>query len=163
MGVYIGERVLIGNRVKIENGASVFEGVTLDDGVFVGPHACLTNDRFPRAINADGTLKGPRDWELSTTRVREGASLGAGTITVAGITIGRWALIGAGSVVVKEVPDHGMAVGNPARLIGFVCVCARRLREDPHGFFVCDHCGLRYRPGDGETGLVGAFTGEAPP
>jgi UDP-2-acetamido-3-amino-2,3-dideoxy-glucuronate N-acetyltransferase len=148
-GAYVGEGVRIGDRVKIQNGASIYPGATVEDGVFVGPHVCFTNDRHPRAINADGSLKSEDDWELGTIVVRQGASLGAGSILIAGVTVGRWALVAAGAVVARDVPDHGLVAGNPARLVGHVCVCARRLREESEGSLVCSHCGRRYR---GESG-----------
>ncbi len=139
-GVYVDAHVRIGNRVKVQNYVSIYEGVTIEDGVFVGPHAVFTNDKQPRAINPDGTLKAATDWTLSHTLVREGASLGANSTIVCGITIGRWAMIGAGSVVTRDVPDFGLVVGNPARLIGYVCRCGQRL---PVGVdaasYVCDH------------------------
>jgi len=147
-GAYVGEGVRIGDRVKIQNGASIYPGATLEDGVFVGPHVCFTNDRYPRAINADGTLKAAGDWELGTILVQTGASIGAGAVLMAGITIGRWALVGAGSVVMHDVPDYGLVAGNPARLIGNVCVCAHRLSGEAHaGRLVCGHCGAAYRCG----------------
>jgi acetyltransferase-like isoleucine patch superfamily enzyme len=116
--------VHIGDNVKIQNGISVYHGVVLEDGVFCGPHMVFTNDRAPRAINPDGSLKSADDWTLSETRVKTGASIGAGAILVCGITVGRWAMIGAGSVVTRDVPDYGLVYGNPARLRGFV---------SPHG------------------------------
>lgn len=119
-GVYVDAHVHIGNRVKVQNYVSIYEGVTIEDGVFVGPHVVFTNDKNPRAVNPDGTLKGASDWAVSPILVREGASLGANSTIVCGITIGRWAMIGAGSVVTKDVPDFGLVVGNPARLIGYV-------------------------------------------
>ncbi|MCX7809116.1 MAG: N-acetyltransferase, partial [Deltaproteobacteria bacterium] len=88
------------------NGALLYRGVTLEDGVFVGPGAILTNDRLPRAINPDGTLKQSTDWVISPIRVREGASIGAGAVVVAGVTIGRFAMVGAGAVVTKDVEDY---------------------------------------------------------
>ncbi len=118
--VYVDAGVQIGNNVKLQNGISVYHGVTLEDGVFCGPHMVFTNDRQPRAINPDGSLKAATDWVLSETRVRTGASIGAGAIIVCGITIGRWALIGAGAVVTRDVPDYGLVYGNPGRLRGFV-------------------------------------------
>ena len=115
-GVYVGAGVSIGNRVKVQNYALIYEGVTLGDGVFVGPHVCFTNDRLPRAVNPDGSLKSSADWELTATLVREGAAIGANSTVLCGTTIGRWAMVGAGSVVTEDVPDHGLVWGNPARL-----------------------------------------------
>lgn len=147
-GVYIDARVFIGSNVKIQNNVSLFEGVTLEDGVFVGPHVCFTNDMFPRAINLDGTLKGVEDWEVTRTNVGYGASLGAGTVVRCGVTIGRFALVGAGSVVTHDVAPHGLVVGNPARPRGYVCKCAyqlERVREE-NGRLIgyCSHCGREY-------------------
>src|SRR5437667_5115714 len=113
-GVYIDARVRIGSRVKIQNHVSIFEGVTLEDGVFVGPHVCFTNDLAPRAITPDGVLKGAEDWEITPTLVKYGASIGAGAIILCGITIGKFALVGAGSVVRRDVPQHRLVFGNRA-------------------------------------------------
>ncbi|GAC1388754.1 MAG: acyltransferase [Ktedonobacteraceae bacterium] len=126
-GVYIDSHVQIGSRVKIQNHVSLFEGVTLEDGVFIGPHVCFTNDLIPRAITPDGALKSGEDWYVTPTLVKYGASIGAGAVVVCGITIGEFALIGAGSVVTKNVPPHTLVFGNPARFHGYVCRCARRL------------------------------------
>ncbi|MBI4213717.1 MAG: N-acetyltransferase [Chloroflexi bacterium] len=136
--VYVDFGVIIGSNVKIENGASIFHGSVLEDGVFVGPHACLTNDRSPRAINPDGTLKRGEDWSISPIRVCYGASIGAGAVVLPGITIGRFSLIGAGAVVTHDVGDHEVVVGNPARVIGLVCPAAHRL---PSGAHSCPECG----------------------
>jgi acetyltransferase-like isoleucine patch superfamily enzyme len=121
--VYVDAGVRIGDNVKIQNGVSVYHGVTLEDGVFCGPHCVFTNDSRPRAINADGTLKNAADWTVTPTLVRKGASIGANATIVCGVTIGAWAMIGAGAVVTHDVPDHGLVVGVPARLVGFVCPC----------------------------------------
>jgi len=126
-GVYIDAGVHIGNNVKIQNGISIYHGVTLEDGVFCGPHCVFTNDRQPRAINPDGSLKGMEDWVVSETLVKTGASIGAHATIICGITIGRWAMIGAGAVVTRNVLDYGLAYGNPARLHGFVCPCGEKL------------------------------------
>jgi len=123
-GVYIDTNVHIGSCVKIQNHVSVFEGVTLEDGVFVGPHVCFTNDLLPRAITIEGQLKSPEDWKITPTLVKYGASIGAGSIIICGITIGEFALIGAGSVVTRDVPPHARVFGNPARQRGYVCRCA---------------------------------------
>src|SRR5512136_3239985 len=128
-GVYVDSGVHIGNRVKIQNGISVYHGVTLEDGVFCGPHCVFTNDRQPRAVNPDGSLKSVDDWVVSKTLVQAGASIGAHATIVCGITIGRWAMIGAGAVVTRNVPDYGLVYGNPARLRGFVCPCGEKLKE----------------------------------
>lgn len=129
-GVYVGADVKIGNRVKIQNYVSVYEGLTIEDGVMVGPHVCFTNDLLPRAITPEGELKGADDWELTTTLVREGVGIGANSTIRCGVTIGRWALVGAGSVVTKDVPDFGLVYGNPARLRGFVCPHGHKLIKD---------------------------------
>jgi UDP-2-acetamido-3-amino-2,3-dideoxy-glucuronate N-acetyltransferase len=128
--VYVDFGVSIGSRVKIQNNASVYHGVTIEDGVFIGPHVCFCNDMHPRAITPDGALKSADDWTVGPTLVSYGASIGAGSIILPNVTIGRFALIGAGSVVTRSVPDHGLVVGNPARLIGHVCYCGRRLESE---------------------------------
>ena len=126
-GAYIDAHVHIGSNVKIQNNVSLFEGVTLEDGVFVGPHVCFTNDMLPRAITPEGKLKSIDDWEITPTLVKYGASIGAGSIIICGLTIGEFALIGAGAVVTRDVPPHALVFGNPARQHGYVCRCARRL------------------------------------
>jgi UDP-2-acetamido-3-amino-2,3-dideoxy-glucuronate N-acetyltransferase len=127
--VYIDFNVIIGNRVKIQNNASIYHGITIEDGVFIGPHVCFCNDLTPRAITPDGRLKNADDWQVSPILVRYGASIGAGSIIVPGIIIGRFAMIGAGSVVTRSIPDHALVYGNPARLHGYVCACGQKLEE----------------------------------
>src|SRR3954463_2644815 len=117
---YIDVAVLIGDNVKIQNNASLYHGLELEDGVFVGPHVIFTNDRIPRAINPDGSLKSADDWTVGRTRVCYGAAIGAGAVIVTGITIGRWAMVGSGAVVTKDVPDHALVVGSPAHILGYV-------------------------------------------
>lgn len=119
-GVYVDAGVVIGNATKVQNYVSIFHGVTIEDGVFIGPHVCFTNDLRPRAINADGSLKSPDDWVLGSTLVRYGAAIGANSTVICGVTIGRWAMVGAGSVVTRHVADHALVVGNPARQVGYV-------------------------------------------
>jgi len=119
--VYIDVGVEIGDYVKIQNGVSVYRGVKLEDYVFVGPYAVFTNDKYPRAFSTD--------WEIVPTLVKRGASIGANATIICGVTIGEYAMVGAGAVVTRDVPDYGLVVGNPARLRGFVCVCGRPLKE----------------------------------
>ncbi len=140
-GVYVDAGVVIGNNVKIQNYVSLYQGVTLEDGVFCGPHCVFTNDKSPRAINPDGALKGADDWGITATLVRAGASIGANATIVCGITIGRWAMVGAGAVVTRDVPDYGLVLGNPAKLHGFVCPCGNRLwAESEANKMVMAHC-----------------------
>ena len=104
--VYIEEDVIIGNNCKIRPFTFIPTGVKIGNGVFIGPGVIFTNDKNPRAINKDGTLKNEEDWTLSKTVVKDGASIGAGAVILCGITIGRYAVIGAGAVVTKDVPDN---------------------------------------------------------
>jgi acetyltransferase-like isoleucine patch superfamily enzyme len=144
-GVYVDADVPIGDNVKIQNYVSVYHGVVIEDGVFIGPHVCFTNDMRPRAVNPDGSLKAADDWVLSETRIKKGAALGANSTIRCGITIGEWAMVGSGSVVTRDVPEHGLVYGNPARLHGFVCACGELTRkESQNGETVtlkCPNCG----------------------
>ena len=145
---YLDAGVVIGDRCKLGNNVSVFHGVTVEDGVFVGPHVCFTNDRVPRAVNRDGSLKTDADWEVSPTLVRTGAALGANSTILPGITIGRWAMVGSGSVVTRDVPDHALVAGNPARRLGSACSCGQPLRDvDGEAFAgACPRCGEAFPP-----------------
>ena len=146
--VYIDFDVQIGDNVKIQNSALIYHGATIEDGVFIGPQACLTNDRFPRAITSDGQLKGAEDWIVGPILVKRGASVGAGSIVLPNVTIGQFALIAAGAVVSKDVPDYGLVVGVPARLVGYVCHCGSKMTQ--HGDkFKCNNCEWVYKPGGG--------------
>ncbi|HEY7270698.1 MAG TPA: acyltransferase [Dehalococcoidia bacterium] len=141
--VYIDRDAVIGDRVKLQNRVSVYRGVTLEDGVFVGPHTSFTNDKYPRAIAPDGRALDDDDWDAIETRVREGASIGAGCVVLAGVTVGCWAMVGAGSVVTEDVPDQGLVVGSPARLVGYVCLCGHPLAADEGGW-TCPSCHQTY-------------------
>ena len=126
---YIDAGVRVGARCKIQNGVYLYHGVTVEEGVFLGPRATTTNDLRPRAIAADGTLRGAADWTVTPTRIRRGAAIGAGAIIVCGVTIGEFAMVAAGAVVTRDVPDYGLVRGNPARLCGAVCPCGEPLRR----------------------------------
>lgn len=144
-GVYVGFGVVIGDNVKIENGCFVYHGATLEEGVFLGPGVILTNDKFPRAVNLDGSLKTDADWEAGKIQVKRGASLGANVTVLPDVVIGTFAMVGAGAVVTKDVPDHALVVGCPAKLVGFVCFCGAQLqrgrRDGDEMKAVCTRCG----------------------
>lgn len=131
--VYIDVGVHIGNRVKIQNNVNVYHGVTIEDDVFLGPSMTFTNDLFPRAFS--------EDWEVYKTEVKKGASIGANATIVCGHTIGKYAMVGAGSVVTEDVADYALVIGNPARQIGWVCECGNRLDNDGK----CQGCGRECR------------------
>ena len=120
-GVYVDADVTIGNRVKIQNGVSVYHGVTIEDDVFCGPHMTFTNDLYPRAFG--------ESWEVSETLVKRGASIGAHAVIICNTVLGQYSMVGSGAVVTHDVPDYGLVVGNPARLVGFVCKCGKPLRK----------------------------------
>ncbi|NUM75565.1 aminotransferase class V-fold PLP-dependent enzyme [candidate division KSB1 bacterium] len=140
--VYIDHYVSIGDGVKIQNGVSVYHGVTLQDEVFLGPNAVFTNDLLPRSHHTD--------WRVVETVVEKGASIGANATIVCGVRLGTHCMVGAGAVVIKNVPPHALVVGNPARIIGYVCVCGRHLHRDYHiantnlHQFVCESCKRAY-------------------
>jgi acetyltransferase-like isoleucine patch superfamily enzyme len=116
----VGTGVRLGNHCKVQNHALVYEPAELADGVFIGPAVVLTNDRHPRAVNPDLSLKSADDWHAVGVTVREGASIGARAVCIAPITIGRWATVAAGAVVTRDVPDFALVAGVPARRIGWV-------------------------------------------
>jgi len=141
---YVGSGVVIGRRCKVQNLAQIFEPAVLEDGVFVGPGAILTNDRRPRAVNPDGSLKSTSDWEPVGVFVENGASIGAGAICVAPIRVGRWAMIAAGAVLVSDAKSYGLYMGAPARQVGWVGPAGDRLVESGQDSFRCPSTGQRF-------------------
>ena len=138
--VNVGTNVIIGNNVKIQNNVSIYEGVTLEDFVFCGPSMVFTNISDPRS-------KYPQvgSQYYKKTIVREGASLGANCTIICGHTIGKFAFIGAGSVVTKDVPDYALVVGNPARRIGWISEAGQKLIFDKDGIAFCDKSKKNYK------------------
>jgi UDP-2-acetamido-3-amino-2,3-dideoxy-glucuronate N-acetyltransferase len=137
---YIDRDVQIGDGVKIQNFVSIYKGVKIEDNVFIGPSVTFTNDLYPRAEQWD-------DNKIINTLIKKGASVGANSTIICGIKIGKYAMIGAGSVVSKHVPDFGIAYGNPARLKGFACFCGKKLdkvfeKKNKSTVFQCN-CGKR--------------------
>ena len=149
-GAYIGPGVVVGDRCKIQNHALVYEPAVLEDGAFVGPAVVFTNDYYPRAVNPDGSLKSADDWHAVGVTVRTGASVGARSVCVAPVTIGRWALVAAGSVVTRDVPDFALVAGVPARRIGWVGQAGEPLQaQDDTGTWRCPRTGHLYVEADG--------------
>ncbi|MFI0356742.1 DapH/DapD/GlmU-related protein [Actinomadura sp. 9N407] len=153
-GAYVGPAVRIGDGVKLQNHALVYEPAVLEDGVFIGPAAVLTNDLYPRSVDVDGKVKRSDDWDALGVTVREGASVGARAVLVAGVTIGRWALVAAGAVVARDVPDFALVVGNPARRIRWVGRAGVPLKEEAGGLWRCPETGEEYTERDGRLALA---------
>lgn len=148
-GAYVGAGVVIGDNCKLQNYALVYEPAVLEDGVFVGPAAVFTNDRHPRAITPEGDLKSAADWEPVGVTVRRGASIGARAVCVAPVTIGEWALVAAGSVVIADVPAFALVAGSPARRIGWVGHAGAPLERLSDGAWRCPRTAQIYREQDG--------------
>ncbi len=146
---YVASGVQIGNLVKINAGVYICTGVTVDDGVMISAHAVFTNDRLPRATDPEllGLCASEASQNTLLTRVRRGCTIGAGAVIGPGLTLGEWSMVGMGSTVTRDVPAHGLVVGNPARLVGLVCRCGRPVlkltnRSEPGpGTYPCEPCG----------------------
>lgn len=148
-GAYVGPGVVIGNNVKMQNYALVYEPSLLEDDVFIGPAAVLTNDVYPRSVDVSGKLKRREDWDAKAVVVRNGASLGARAVVVAGCSVGRWALVAAGAVVTHNVPNFALVAGTPARQIGWVGRAGVRLTPCGNNRWRCPRTGERYTEEDG--------------
>lgn len=131
--VFIENDVFIGNNITIKSGVQIWDGITIEDNVFIGSNATLTNDPYPRS--------GHHSDELSRTIIRTGASIGANATILNGISIGKWAMVGAGSVVTKSIPDYTLWYGNPARFKGYICECGKKLDLS----LCCNKCHRNFR------------------
>ncbi len=158
-GAYIGSGVVMGNNCKIQNYALVYEPARLGNGVFIGPAAVLTNDQFPRAVNPDLTLKSGSDWEAVGVNIDDGASIGARAVCIAPVRIGKWALVAAGAVVTKDVPDFALVAGVPAKRIRWVGRAGVPLEDIGNNLYRCPQDQSTYRQMS-ETLLVAEELGE---
>lgn len=147
-GAYVGPGVRMGDRCKLQNHALVYEPAVLEDGVFVGPAVVFTNDHYPRSVDPQGRLKRGEDWEPVGVTVREGASVGARAVCVAPVTVGRWAMVAAGAVVTRDVPDFALVAGVPARRIRWVGRAGEPLEDAGDRRWRCPRTGETYREHD---------------
>lgn len=148
-GAYVGPGVRIGDHCKIQNYALVYDPAVIEDGVFIGPAVVLTNDRYPRAVSPDGALRGADDWDPVGVTIHHGASIGALSVCVAPVTIGAWALVAAGSTVIRDVPAFALVAGSPAKQVGWVGKQGVPLEDLRDGLWRCPASGGRFREIDG--------------
>ena len=133
-GSFVERGAVVGNHVTVKHYVSIFDGVTIEDEVFIGSNIAFINDRYPRSHRKDA-------WTLEKTLVKKGATIGTNAVIICGLTIGRYAFVAAGSVVTKDVPDHAVVLGNPARIKGYACCCGRPLNAK----YFCAKCRRQYR------------------
>lgn len=138
--VFIEKGVCLGNNVKVKNNIAIYTGVKCEDDVFLGPNCVFTNVINPRSFIE-------RKNEFRDTLIRRGATVGANATVICGHNIGKYAMVGAGAVVTKDVPDYALVVGNPANIIGYVCKCGERLWEN-NDIWKCTRCSLEYKKQD---------------
>ena len=144
-GAYIGSGAVLGDNCKVQNYALVYEPAKLGNGVFIGPAVVLTNDHFPRAVNPDGSLKSASDWDAVGVTIGDGASIGARAVCVAPVKIGAWALVAAGAVVTKDVPEYALVAGVPAKRIRWVGREGLPLEDIGDNRFRCPSSGATYK------------------
>lgn len=142
-GVYVSSAAVIGDRVKIQNGCGVF-GARLEEEVMLAPGVYLLEDPAPRAATPQGAPKAWDDWTRRPVTIRRGATVGANAVIAPGVTVGRYALVAIGSAVNRDVPDHALVAGNPARQVGWVCRCGKHLDET----LTCPTCQISFVTGE---------------
>lgn len=143
-GAFVDTDVVVGDFCKIQNNALVYHPAKLGDGVFIGPGAVLTNDRFPRAVNPDGSPKSDQDWEPVGVIVEQGASIGAAATVLGGVTVGAWALVAANATVTRDVPPYALVAGSPARRIAWVGPAGTPLSRLTGSDWECPETGARF-------------------
>ncbi|MGW4824502.1 acyltransferase [Streptomyces sp. NPDC004227] len=148
-GAYVGSGVRMGDNCKLQNYALVYEPAELGDGVFIGPAVVFTNDHNPRSVDPEGKQKRGGDWEAVGVTVGDGASVGARSVCVAPVRVGRWAMVAAGAVVTKDVPDFALVMGVPARQTGWVGRAGHKLVQKEAGVWQCPQTGALYDEKDG--------------
>lgn len=146
-GVYIDKGVILGDYVRVQNYACIYDGVVIERGGFIGTDVVFATDLNPRSLSTRGIPMTTNDWSPKPILVRRNASIGSSAVILGGVTIGRFALVGAGSVVTNNVCDHGLVYGNPAKLVGFVCKCGNKLKllqdKGMKVLMICPKCLLK--------------------
>ncbi len=148
-GVYIEDDVIIGDRVKVQTNSLLFKPARIGNDVFIGPAVVLTNDRYPRSSTPDGQLKRNADWEAEGVVIEDGAAIGARSVILPGVRIGRYAMVAAGSVVTRDVGDFALVVGSPAKRVGWAGPAGKPLEDSGDGTWTCPDTGQRFVEADG--------------
>lgn len=149
-GAYIENGVLLGDRVKVQTNALLFKPANIGDDVFIGPAAIFANDRYPRSSTPDGQLKRDGDWTAEGVVVEQGASIGARSVILPGVRIGRFAIVAAGAIVTRDVPDFAVVVGGPARRVGWAGMAGIPLQKHDGGRWICPSTGDAFLEFDGQ-------------
>ncbi len=158
-GAYIEDGVVLGDRVKVQTNALLFKPARIGNDVFIGPAVVLTNDRYPRSSTPDGQLKRDDDWTAEGVAVEDGASIGARSVILPGVRVGRFAMIAAGATVTRDVLDYAIVVGSPARRVGWAGPAGRPLEPQEDGAWVCPATGQSFTEDEGVLSALVSPTG----